>query len=128
MTLLDLLVGDDDERGRAVILPANVSEGTQGIKSSQQAGFHVAGAGANQLVAIRSDRTQCGRSPRVDGVSMPKEQNPCATVSLPTSDQIITPAFLGTPLDCEAESVQSLHEPVLDSIDPRLVVGAGVDG
>ena len=56
MPLLDLLVGDDDECDGLVVPPTNVSEGTQGIKTGQQAGFHVAGARANQLVTHRGDR------------------------------------------------------------------------
>src|SRR5215217_2161432 len=59
---------------------------------------------------------------------MSKQQNACAALPLATSNQIITPALLGTPLDREAEPLQSLHQPVLDRIDPCLVVGAGVDG
>ena len=54
--VLDLLVGDDDERDGFEAPPANVSEGTQGKKTSQQAGFHVTGAGTNQLIAHRRER------------------------------------------------------------------------
>ena len=58
---------------------------------------------------------------------MAKQQDPCAAVPLSASDQIVTPAGLGTPLDREAEPLQSLRQPVLDRVDPRLVVGAGID-
>src|SRR5215213_5928991 len=113
MALLDLLVRDDDKRDRLVVPPANVSESAQGVKTGQQAGFHVAGAWTDQLVANRSDRPQCGRPTGIHGVSVPKQQDPCATLPLYTSDQIIAPALLWTPLDREAEPLRSLHQPVL---------------
>ena len=83
--------------------------------------------GTNQLVANRGDRASRGRSARVDGVGMPEQQDPRAALPLATSDQIVAPALLRTPLDREAEPLQSLRQPVLDRVDPRLVVGAGVD-
>src|SRR5687768_7197979 len=58
---------------------------------------------------------------------MPKQQDPRAALSVSTSDQIIPPAFLRTPLDREAEPLQSLHQPVLDRVDSCLVVAAGVN-
>jgi hypothetical protein len=58
---------------------------------------------------------------------MPKQQDPCAALPVSTSDQIIPPALLRTPLDREAEALQSLHQPVLDRVDPCLVVAAGVN-
>ena len=112
---------------RPVVPPANVIEGTQGIEAGQQAGFHVAGTGTNQLVADLGDRAQRRRSARVDGVGMTEEQNPGAALPCSPGDQIIAPALLRSPLDREAESLQSLRQPVLDRVDPWLVVGAGVD-
>src|SRR5215207_6320803 len=58
---------------------------------------------------------------------MAKQQDPSASLPLATSDQIIPPALLGTPLDREAEPPHTLRQPVLDGVDPSLVVGAGVD-
>ena len=58
---------------------------------------------------------------------MPKQQDPGAALPLSASDQIITPTSLRSPLDPEAEPLQSLRQPVLDRVDPCLVVGAGID-
>src|SRR5215212_11388247 len=106
MALLDLFVGDHDERDGLVVPPTHVSESTQGIKTGQQAGFHVTGARTNQLAANRGDRALRGRSARVNGVGMAKQQNPRAALPLSTSDQIVTPAGLRPPLDREAELPQ----------------------
>ena len=56
MALLDLLVGNDDERDEFVFCPANVIESPQGIKTGQQAGLHITGTRTNEFVVIRPDR------------------------------------------------------------------------
>src|SRR5690349_22265609 len=102
-------------------------ERAHGVEPSQQTCFHVARTGSEQFVTVPCQGTLCGGAPRVDGVGMAEEQHAPHALSLAAAYQIIAPSLLPPPLDGEAKSPQLSLQPVLNRVNPFLVVTAGVD-